>query len=259
MRFDELTPSTASPVGADIFPTVENVSTTHLHKSKTWTTIMNAIASYTQSLTNKTIGGGTAFIGIVDGWVNPNETWAYASATTITIPSGGLTKYAIGDRITWTASASQKYAYVVGVADTTLTVLGNAVTNVTLSSNYYSHDLTPVGFPQVFTWTPVITASAGSITSYTSSGYCFLNRKTIFVNFTFTITNAGTASGLYISTLPIASADAAVIVGREDILSGGVLLFGGTYGGASMDIGKYNNTFPGGTNCRCWLSGMYMI
>ena len=39
------------------------------------------------------------FKGLIDGWVNPNDTWTYASASTITIPAGGLLKYSVGDKL----------------------------------------------------------------------------------------------------------------------------------------------------------------
>jgi hypothetical protein len=43
---------------------------------------------------------------------------------------------------------------VVGIADTVLIVVGNAVTNYTISANYFCKGATPVGFPQWFTYTP---------------------------------------------------------------------------------------------------------
>ena len=48
------------------------------------------------------------------------------------------------------------------------------------------------------TWTPSISSSTGSITSYTSSGSYTKIGKQVFVNFTFTITNPGTASQIAI-------------------------------------------------------------
>lgn len=84
-----------------------------------------------------------------DGWVDAAESWAYASANTITVPSGAASKYAKGDKIKITQT-TVKYFYVVGVADTVLTVTGGSdytVANAAISANYYSHQVSPVGFP----------------------------------------------------------------------------------------------------------------
>lgn len=87
-----------------------------------------------------------------DGWKLAAETWAYASATTITVPSGAASKYSIGDKIKLTQT-TVKYFYITAVADTVLTVTGGTdytVANATISANYYSKDQSPVGFPGGF-------------------------------------------------------------------------------------------------------------
>jgi len=103
------------------------------------------------------------------GWNSVNETWTYASATTITIPAGGASKYAKGDKIKLTQT-TVKYFYIVGVADTVLTITGGSdytLIDATISANYYSHASSPIGFPQWFSWTPVLnnfTLGNGTIT-----------------------------------------------------------------------------------------------
>lgn len=89
------------------------------------------------------------------GWMPAFETWAYASATTITVPSGAATKYSVGDKIKLTQS-TVKYFYVTAVADTVLTVTGGSdytVDNAAITSNYYSKASSPVGFPDRFIYT----------------------------------------------------------------------------------------------------------
>ena len=61
-----------------------------------------------------------------DGWMPAEETWTYASATTITVPSGAASKYSKGDKIRLKQGAGYKYFYVVGIADTVLTVTGGS-------------------------------------------------------------------------------------------------------------------------------------
>lgn len=84
-----------------------------------------------------------------DGWIDANETWTYATASTITVPAGAAAKYAVGDRIKLTQTTA-KYFIVTVVADTLLTVYGGTdytVADAAISANYYSHCKSPVGFP----------------------------------------------------------------------------------------------------------------
>lgn len=92
-----------------------------------------------------------------DGWVSANETWAYASSTTITVPSGATGKYSVGDKIRIYQANTLKYFYVTGVTSTVLTVTGGSdytVANSTILNPCYSKATSPVGFPQWFNFTP---------------------------------------------------------------------------------------------------------
>ena len=78
---------------------------------------------------------------LIDGWTPADATWTYASASTITVPSGAASIYQKGDRIKWTQT-TVKYGVIVAVADTLLTIAPNdtyAVTDAAISANYYSH------------------------------------------------------------------------------------------------------------------------
>ncbi|NLC92047.1 MAG: hypothetical protein GX677_01050, partial [Treponema sp.] len=59
------------------------------------------------------------------GWVKAEETWTYASSNTITVPAGGLLKYAKGDKLKLT-QGTVKYFYIIKVADTLLTITGGS-------------------------------------------------------------------------------------------------------------------------------------
>lgn len=105
------------------------------------------------------------FDALNDGWVDTYETWAYASATTITVPAGAASRFAVGDKIKLTQT-TVKYFYVTGVADTVLTVTGGTdytVANAAITSPYYSH-ANPVGFPDWFNYTPTSYATGGGAT-----------------------------------------------------------------------------------------------
>lgn len=147
------------------------------------------------------------------GWVGAVGSWAYASATTITVPSGAATYYAVGDKIKLTQT-TVKYFYVVTVADTLLTITGGTsytLTNAAITSPYFSHMASPVGFPSYFTYSPTIAFTAGTAPNTVSSGtyYFSVTGKTCTVS-TYTVyTNAGvTVTGATL-TLPIAHASGA--------------------------------------------------
>lgn len=99
-------------------------------------------------------------------WADPQETWIYASATTITVPSGAASRYQIGDKFKLTANAVVLYGVIVGVADTLLTVAGNTLTNHTFTANYYSRAANPFGFPSKFDYTAELFGSSGSRGAY---------------------------------------------------------------------------------------------
>ena len=89
-----------------------------------------------------------------DGWKKVSNTWAYASASTITVPAGATTKYQKGDRIKLVQLDTVKYFVLTAVADSLLTILVNTdyvLANETITNTRYSHELNPVGFPDWFT------------------------------------------------------------------------------------------------------------
>lgn len=89
-------------------------------------------------------------------WVAIDENWTYASASTITVPSGALSRYQKGDRIKWTQS-SIKYGTIIAVADTLLTIAVNndyVVSNTPIYAPYYSRLVCPFGYPTWFNYTP---------------------------------------------------------------------------------------------------------
>ena len=95
-----------------------------------------------------------------DGWNSANETWTYASATTITVPSGATGRYSVGDKVRIYQANTVKYFYIVTVASTLLTITGGSdytLTNSTINNPCTSRRATPVGFPQYFNFTPTWT------------------------------------------------------------------------------------------------------
>jgi hypothetical protein len=106
------------------------------------------------------------------GWNLVKDTWAYLSASAITVPSGAASLYTVGDYIMLTQT-TVKYFNVIGVTDTVLTVTGGdtyTVANATISTPYYSKVGNPSGHPQWYAFTPVWTATSGSVGVGTGAG-----------------------------------------------------------------------------------------
>ena len=110
-----------------------------------------------------------------DGWIPVSDTWTYKTATTITVPSGAASIYKVGMGIRLTQT-TVKYFYIVGVADTVLTITGGSdytLANATISAvSYTNTPATAIGFPNTFNYTPVVTY-AGNNTDPT--GWTSLN------------------------------------------------------------------------------------
>ena len=167
-----------------------------------------------------------------DGWIDANETWTYASATSFTI-SGDLTgKYQKGDKIKLTQT-TVKYFYVVSVSysapNTTITITSGTdytLVSAAISANFYSKVENPQGFPHWFNYTPTYGAS-GSMTygSVTTTYAKFkIAGNTVSVDIRVTGTTGGTASNTITASLPITSS-------RGDVNGTGLVADTGLLGG----------------------------
>jgi len=169
----------------------------------------------TQTLTNKTLT--SPVIRSWDGWEDANETWTYASATTINVPTGAASKYQKGDKIKLTQT-TVKYFFVTIVANTLLTVVGDGavvVTNAAISANYYSHVENPIGFPGWFSWTPTEGASGSmtyTITSLDVSKFT-IKGATVYCEFGCRGTTGGSASTTLTITPPVIPTSQLSIIG----------------------------------------------
>lgn len=145
-----------------------------------------------------------------DGWRSANESHVYASATTVTVPSGALGRYSVGDKYRIYQNNTRKYFYIVGVVDTLLTITGGSdytLTNSTINNPCFSKRETPVGFPQYFNFTPVWTSSgsAPSIGNGTLAGTFAIVGKLCSFRIKFVGGSTTTwGTGSYYIDLPIA-------------------------------------------------------
>ncbi|MBK6423887.1 MAG: hypothetical protein IPF77_17080 [Gemmatimonadetes bacterium] len=149
----------------------------------------------------------TGLDNLETGWTTGVGTWTYASATTITIPAGGASLYAVGDKIKLTQT-TVKYFYVVTVADTLLTITGGTsytLTNAAITSPYFSHMASPVGFPGRFAYSPTLSFTAGTAptTPVIQDYYFAVQGRVCTVSTYTTYTNAGATVTAVSIPLPI--------------------------------------------------------
>lgn len=135
------------PVDADEFGIWDSVA--GLFKKLTWENLKAALKTYFDSI-YIAIGAAT---GSAD-WISAEGEWAYLSATSVTVPTGAASKYSVGDKWKLTSNGSVLQGFIVAIADTILTVKGNALTNYAFTNVYFSHQLTPVGFTHWYNYTP---------------------------------------------------------------------------------------------------------
>jgi len=143
------------------------------------------------------------------GWSPVYDTWAYASATTITVPSGAASLYQKGDKLRLKQGAGYKYYYIVGVADTVLTVTGGSnytVANAAITDIAISRAANPLDFPGAFSFTTTpggFSAAPTVVTRFFLIGsMCCLSYRIA----TATASNANT----FTLTAPITSANVVI-------------------------------------------------
>lgn len=129
-------------------------------------------------------------------------------------------------------------------------------------TQYNSADANTLDDYEEGTWTPVVTASSGTITSYTSSGVYTKVGRLVYINGLITITNTGTATNQYVnySGLPYPSSSAYgnwMGVCRENSVNGlvnQVIVNGNSSSGSIL---KYDNTGNIVSNAAFYFSAMY--
>lgn len=196
-----------------------------------------------------------------DGWTSAIETWTYASASTITVPSGAASKYAVGDRIKWTQT-TVKYGVIVAIADTVLTIAVNTdyvVTNAAITLNYYSHQENPLNFPSKFAYTATVSSGGGTLTTASAVSNFKLVNRTVILRSVITITTAGTGSIDIRLTLPISPAVVQVDSGGGRSLSTGASLNCYVLDSTKFGITDYANNYPGPTGALLLISLIYEL
>ena len=100
----------------------------------------------TETLTNKTLTNPivNTIQGNWDGWYGNNGSWTYASGTTMTVPAGGLLKYAVSDKVKLNQSIPLQnyYPFDSNSTDSKGSKNGTDVGTPTYTSGKFSNALT---------------------------------------------------------------------------------------------------------------------
>ena len=141
-----------------------------------------------------------------DGWIPVSDTWTYASATTVTVPTGAASIYTVGMGIRLTANSVVKQAYIVKVENTKLTVAGDALTDYPFSAiSYAPNPATAIGFPVWFNYTPTYSQATLVTADGTFSMRYSVIGKTVFIRlraWNCTLSSGGTHIGISLPITP---------------------------------------------------------
>lgn len=109
-------------------------------------------------------------------------------------------------------------------------------------------------------WTPIVSSSSGTITSYTATGRYSLTGRCLEWKAEISITNNGTGAGFINMTLPRVTGTQAAGFGKETAVTSATIT-GSQFaaGNNVLIIHKYDGTYPGGTSYNLLLSGHYFI
>lgn len=154
-----------------------------------------------------TPAGAAAAYAPLNGWNLVSGAWAYASASTITVPSGAASLYNKGDKVRLKQGAGYKYYYIITVADALLTVTGGTdytVANAAITDVYYSKAENPLDFPTWFNYTPTFGGFTASVPTITTCQFRCVGKS---CHVSLVIGNAGTSNATtHTVTAPITAA-----------------------------------------------------
>lgn len=231
-----------TPSGAPVAPATPN---NHIRLADI------TVANGASSITNANISDSrvTAFpAGTLDGWLPaPAGTYTRASATTITVPAGlnATLIFSKGDMLQYTESVTgtTKYAYIVGVSSTTLTItsgtdFGGGIAAANNPEDIlYSHGSSAVGFPGAFAFDVGYNGlSANPVTT----AYFTINGTHITIYIRGATFGTSNSNILEITGMPVSSANRAGLTWTSGMIQASNV--GGNEMTAQMTINPSANT-----------------
>jgi hypothetical protein len=139
-----------------------------------------------------------------------------------------------------------------------LTPSSGAGVNIPSTSSYQINGTVVLDGDAWTTYTPTASCGAGSGTwgTLTNAGKYKRVGKTVHFSFSVPLTTNGTCAGSLTIGLPVQASGTFVFMGREDAISG-VMLQAKTISSATVNVLKYDNTYPGGTGASFIVTGTY--
>lgn len=174
-------------------------------------------------------------------------------------------------RMNWTALVDWSYrlwqfAYtpaLIGAPTTPTGTLGDASQQIA-NDAFVQQELARTGVTSnwITSFTPVVTASSGTITTATATMRYNIIGKAAFFSLNVTISNNGTGAGLVIASLPFTpvmtgSAVRQIVAGRDNTT--GKMLQGLTVGASGLFIAFYDGAYPGSAGASLYLTGVIEI
>lgn len=191
-------------------------------------------------------------------WKMAEETWTRTGNHEFTVVGDMTSKYRKGVRVRYKDGGNYEYGVVVASSysspNTTVTLATNTdytMANTTITDRYTSCSSNPIGYPDWFNYTAVVTASGGTPPTYTQLDQAKFNITGKECSFYFDKSNSsgGTAGSgsvvLYVST-PVPMADSGdSLIGNFLLQNGGSGAIGLLrYGSPStVFLMKYDFTF----------------
>jgi hypothetical protein len=252
-------PPISAPDAADLLP-IEDVSA-NTTKSITLTKLKEWFQALAGWISNTMLADSTLTYAKVsndgmtgaDGWVKTADVWAYASATTFTVPGDQTTRYTKGTRVKFTQT-TVKYGTVIASSysapNTTVTLAANndySIANAAISANFYSYAINPQGYPGAFSYTPTVTADSGTPTTVAAPSFFHIIGTFISLTGTCTVTNKGTAAGQIKLSTPATTVRSGTGTATEYAVAGvggkvnaqGSIIYIAKYDGVSFWVNGY--------------------
>lgn len=189
------------------------------------------------------------------GWIKVTETWTYATANSVTYPTGGASRFKKGMGVRLKQGGSWKYFYLTNPANTVGTLSGGSdftIANDAITDIYVS--LTPgsaIGFPTTFALAPItwnlITVDNGSGGQPTAE-YQYFTMDSTYVYMRFRLG----AAGVYKVTSDNAIASSVLPATLPPITDGALAPIGNSYAAVAPNglVGVIAVAGPGGFYLR---------
>jgi hypothetical protein len=272
-KITQLTTATTPVAGTEVLPFVQSGATKQVSVANlTVGRAVNALSYAATSVDSIQLPATTANIDIGTAW----------GAHTINFRAGGTTFFSFGTTsnvycatggfvsgYSAPASFGSSNLYDVNLIrnnTTSASVVYNGIAFPSGNGIDFSADGQAAGMTSELlddyeegTWTPVITADAGTITSYTASGVYTKIGNTVRATFTTTITDNGTGASILNATLPFATAnigEMSVGSGRNNA-TGNMIQAWAFQGSSTAKLYLYNNSYPVATGSVVYCTVVY--